>query len=270
MTSGSSRSFILSDMKWKVVPLSRGQLHDVRDEDILDNGQFRKCETYRGGGGYDQFPKITNQKFGHAYHQQFIVQLFGCNLDCPYCYVTRAGVWGRYVEYSTEELIEAFKRSGQEVFHLMGGAPALVIEHWHEIIYLLPKRVLFHSDMMLTEKDYDIDVLSSVRSPIAMLAVNVKGVTPEEHLKNTRKPLNEDRFWNNLHKISEIIPNNFYITFTNVTKENQELFWKKAGESFTKCHQDGSFAIDLIDYDALPFVDEVPWGGNPFRVASVT
>jgi hypothetical protein len=44
--------------KWKVVPLSPGQLLDVRPEDILNDGHFRRCNTYRGGGGYDQFPRL--------------------------------------------------------------------------------------------------------------------------------------------------------------------------------------------------------------------
>lgn len=43
-------------MKWPVVPLSEGQLKDVNPADILEEGLYRKCDTYRGGGGYDQFP----------------------------------------------------------------------------------------------------------------------------------------------------------------------------------------------------------------------
>ena len=46
---------------WKVVPICDYQKLDVRPEDLLDSGDFRKCETYRGGGGYDQFPKICKK-----------------------------------------------------------------------------------------------------------------------------------------------------------------------------------------------------------------
>ena len=107
--------------KWKVVPLSLNQLRDVRKEDVLEDGIFRKCDTYRGGGGYDQFPIICEKRLGERRHHQFVVQLFGCNLDCPYCYVTREGVWGEPIQITTEQLVQAFQRSVQEVFHLMGG-----------------------------------------------------------------------------------------------------------------------------------------------------
>ena len=37
----------IKDSKWKVVPLCDSQLLDVREEDILNDGAFRK---YLGGG----------------------------------------------------------------------------------------------------------------------------------------------------------------------------------------------------------------------------
>jgi MoaA/NifB/PqqE/SkfB family radical SAM enzyme len=246
------------DKTWRVVPLSKGQLKDVRSEDILNNGHFRKCNTYRGGGGYDQFPIIAEKIFGRRYHKQFIVQLFGCNLDCPYCYVTRAGVWGKPVSYTSKELVSRFLESGQETFHLMGGAPALYIDHWTDIMKLLPNHP-FHSDIMLSEKEYDLNNLKNIASiGNGLFAVNIKGMTPEEHLKNTRKPFLEDRMWRNLHKVVESKVD-FYFTFTNVSKENQKAFWQKYSFLDGATRKD-SFSIDLIEYDALPYVDEVPWG----------
>ena len=143
--------------KWKVVPIQGRQLLDVRQEDLF--GDFRLCETYRGGGGYDQFPKIYKKRTSSAIEEselskQFVVQLYGCPLDCPYCYVTRDGVFGHYVEYTTEELIDAFVASGTRVFHLMGGAPGLYLEHWWRIVDQLPEYAVFHSDLLLVEKDY--------------------------------------------------------------------------------------------------------------------
>ncbi len=94
-------------MDWKVVPLSEGQLQDVNPKDILEDGLYRMCNSYKGGGGYDKFPDFVQHFYRlekDKYSKQFIVQLFGCNLDCPYCYVTREGVWGDWVEKSCGKL----------------------------------------------------------------------------------------------------------------------------------------------------------------------
>lgn len=253
---------------WKVVPISKGQLLDVRPEDILEDGLYRKCLTYRGGGGYDQFPYICECRFGRRLAHQFIVQLFGCNLDCPHCYVTRAGVWGEWVEKSSEDLVRAFVRSNQEVFHLMGGAPALYINKWAELVELLDyncPEAVFHSDIMLTEGTYNIEILKylSFFSDTTLFAVDVKGLDQEEHLHNTRKPFLEDRFWDNLQKVEEA-GLNYYFTFTNISPENREKFWIKCvelfGTQYIERAEKEAFNVDLIDYDALPHVDEVPWG----------
>ena len=238
--------------EWKVVPVSNNQKLDVREEDLLEGGLFRKCSTYRGGGGYDKFPEMCYKHLGVRHSEQFVVQLFGCNLDCPYCYVTREGVWGNFERLSTEKLIESFIKSGQETFHLMGGAPALQIEHWKDIIRNLPKETTFHSDLMLTEKVYKKEVLESIKSNRCLYAVSVKGLTEEEHIKNTRKPFNSELFYTNLYKLIDLeVP--FYFTFTDVDKNNMEKFLEEFPDH-------DHFSIDLIGYNALPYVDSTNWG----------
>ena len=44
-------------------------------------------------------------------------------------------------------ILQAYK-SKLDVFHLMGGAPALYIEHWIEILEKLPENIPFHSDLL--------------------------------------------------------------------------------------------------------------------------
>ncbi len=239
-------------MQWKVVPLSKGQLKDIRPEDILENGHFRKCSTYRGGGGYDKFPEYCEKFTGKRYSEQFVVQLFGCNLDCPYCYVTRAGVWGKWLPYTTVELVEAFQRSEQEIFHLMGGAPALQIDNWSRIIEKLSNEVIFHSDLMLVEKTYSQDTLKRINQENCIYAVGIKGLTGGEFLTNTRKAFNIDRFQRNLERVLKTNLQ-MYFTFTNVSKLHREQFMKQFP-------QYDSFHIDLIDYEASSNVDDVPWG----------
>jgi organic radical activating enzyme len=243
---------------WRVVPICDYQKLDVRPDDLLNNGLFRKCETYRGGGGYDQFPAICEKRLGKRAHAQFIVQLYGCNLDCPYCYVTRSGVWGQSIEQSTQQLVAAFQDSGQEVFHLMGGAPALYLDQWPELMEQLPARAVFHSDFLLTERPYEPETLKKVATfPNALFAVDIKGTTAEDYEKNTRKPFKASLFWNNLKALVEA-KINFYITYTNPEEKFRPAFEYKMKYHFGSDILNDSFVIPLIDYDATPFVDILP------------
>ncbi len=125
------------DFTWPVVPICERQRRDVNPDDLLEDGLYRKCNTYKGGGGYDMFPAIYRRRHRRLdpttqLAVQFVVQLQGCPLDCPWCYVTRDGVLGEPVQRTTNELVSAFERSGLTVFHLMGGAPALFLVLWPE------------------------------------------------------------------------------------------------------------------------------------------
>lgn len=246
---------------WRVVPISSFQKLDVREDDLLNDGHFRKCNTYRGGGGYDQFPIICESRLGFRLHHQFVVQLYGCNLDCPYCYVTRSGVGGNYISYTSEDLIVAFIKSKQEVFHLMGGAPALYLEGWSDIIKRLPQDAVFHSDFLLTEKPYDVDVVRELaRFPNGLYAINIKGTTPENYRENTRKDLKENLFWRNLTiLVNEGVE--FYLTATNPDMHHYGALIERLKEAFGNDSRfNDDFIIDLIDYEALPFVDILDGG----------
>ena len=118
---------------------------------------------------------------------------------------------------------------------------------------------MFHSDMMLTEVNYPSDALQYLRCARdrVLIAVNIKGYDDEEWIANTRKHPNWQRFERNLQLLSFTgVP--FYITFTNVSQENVRRFWIE--------HQYLSsieyFGIELIDYNAIKHVDDVPWGGG--------
>ena len=250
--------------KWKVVPISNNQLKDVSSEDLVRGGDFRICQTYKGGGGYDRFPFIAAERGlvsnPELANRQLVVQLFGCNLDCPYCYVTRSGVWGKYTEYPTGELVdiyhEAQAQNGANVFHLMGGAPALYLRHWPELVDYLCPSTLFHSDLMLSESLYTQYILRKLDHDGVLLAVNIKGTTPEEWLANTRKPMNEELIRKNLSALkTHLDPARWYLTFTNVTEDRQRA-WVEDFEVVDQYY----YNIDLIDYNAVPFVDSVPWG----------
>ena len=251
-------------MIWPVVPIGEYQRLDVRPDDLLDGGDFRRCDTYRGGGGYDHFPGICEKRLGRLLHHQFVVQLYGCNLDCPYCYVTRSGVWGKAKHFTTKQLVHAFERSGQEVFHLMGGAPALYLNGWPELVAELPAAV-FHSDFLLTEQPYDESVLADIAAlgrGNTLFAVDIKGTTPADYERNTRKKFKADLFWGNLDRL---VRNgiNFYLTFTNPDMGNYDAMVESLVARFGRAIMDDAFIIKLVDYDALPFVDIRPWGEQP-------
>lgn len=235
---------------WKVVPICDKQLLDVDSNDVLFSGDFRKCNVYKSGGGYDKFPDMCERRFNIRLSNQFVVQLFGCPLNCKYCYVTKEGVWGKYKEYTTVELVDFFIESGQEIFHLMGGSPALYIEHWEKIIKLLPSYSVFHSDLLLVEKDYTEDIIKSIKGHNTLYAVSIKGADSEEFLKNTRAKLNEKRFFNNLDLIVDL-ELDFYITYTGMSRDSIDKFEHMFTKRYGYFSSIESFSIDIIDYNAI-------------------
>jgi len=236
-------------MMWPVVPLCDKQLLGISPENVLFGGYFRKCDVYKGGGGYDKFPAVCKKRLGVYCKNQFVVQLRGCPLKCPYCYVTKDGIWGESKFFSSRELIDHFKDSKQDVFHLMGGAPGLYIEHWHEILDLLPSDKVFHSDLLLVEKPYSAEHLQSINRPNALYVVSIKGSNEKEFYDNTGTVLNTDLFWSNLKAVvSSGI--NFYFTFTNpssLTEGFKKNLLKLYGSSVIR----DCFNIELVKYKAL-------------------
>jgi len=245
--------------KWKVCPIQGRQLKDVRKEDIFHD--FRICDTYRGGGGYDKFPEIAMKRLGPwrlekmrgNLAKQFVVQLYGCRLNCPYCYVTSDGVTGHVRKYTSNQLVlQWFLRAHGKyrcgVFHLMGGSPALYINHWDKILDVLPNIFMFHSDMLLTEKIYPD--LRKLRRDNAIYAVNIKGVTDEDYFRNTRTKIDWKMFWSNFDQLVQTGPE-FYITFTNPDLQYLDKFKERLVNRYGDWVLDDSFVIDLIKYEAL-------------------
>ena len=246
--------------KFKVCPVQGRQLLDVRKSDIF--GDFRICDTYRGGGGYDRLPAIIEKRNVLSVEdgvlsntaKQMVVQLYGCHLRCPYCYVTRDGIFGKSVEYTAPELVYAFSRAREEhnvgVFHLMGGAPALYMKHWASIIERLPDDVVFTSDLLLTEMVYEKYILDMICSRRAVYAVNIKGITDENYQENTGREIDWAVFWTNFEKIMNSYIN-FYLTFTNPDLSYLNKFLHKLETLFGPKVIEDSFVIDIKQYEAI-------------------
>lgn len=239
---------------WKVMHLCDRQLRDINSKDILNNGLYRRCDTYKGGGGYDKFPNIYKMRAGQDgnYNEQFVVQLKGCPLRCPYCYVTVDGVHsGAYSLISTDQLIKDFNDSKLPVFHLMGGAPALYIDYWKEILDRLNAQDVFHSDLLLLEGEYSKDTIKALSSyKNSLYAVSIKGGNAAEFKKNTGVILNENLFWRNLDMVVDCgLP--FYLTYTGMTDQSVEFFKNVVIKRYGEQIINDSFAIQLVQYNAL-------------------
>ncbi len=241
-----------SEFLWPVVPICEKQRRDVNPADLLQGGLYRKCSTYKAGGGYDKFPSIYQKRIGMRSYlgEQFVVQLQGCSLNCPYCYVTRDGVLGQPVMVSTSQLVEDFKHSGCGVFHLMGGAPALYLQHWKELLDALGE-VPFHSDFVLNEMDYPITTLKEIAAyKNGLYAVSVKGADEVEYLSATGTGVKMAGLLNNLRKLY-LAGINFYVTFTGMSEESVQKFKAQALASLPESVMDDGFSIQLVKYEAL-------------------
>lgn len=243
--------------KWNIVPLCEAQKRDVNPNDIIQDGLYRRCNIYKGGGGYDKFSDIYKTRKNITdkdFNMQFVVQLQGCPLRCPYCYVTPDGIFGESVEVSTEKLVSDFMETGLDVFHLMGGAPALYINYWEEILERIPSNIPFHSDLLLVEGEYDEEVLKRLaKYDNSLYALSIKGSNAGELKENTGIEFPVERFWRNFEKVVRCkIP--FYVTFTGMSKDSvkqmkQQIlarFPQEAEEILKDC-----FAINLVQYEAL-------------------
>lgn len=242
---------------WPVVPLCEAQLKDVREEDILHHGAFRKCDTYRGGGGYDRFPYIFEARYGEKPHVQFVVQLQGCHLSCPYCYVTPEGIKSEPILFTKEELVDRYVQSGLPIFHLMGGAPGLYLDKWPELIDELFRQkpdAIFHSDLLLTEQIYSHKTLKLLKRDRCLYAISIKGTEPLSYAHNTGlkylRALQHDKLlYLNVKRVLRCLPTMyFYFTFTNCTEREIYTFKKTIND---EAAFENSFSIDLVKYKAL-------------------
>lgn len=244
---------------------------------------FRVCKTYKAGGGYDKFAQIyIDRCFRDAmpsrnllYYQitgktrlytdsdlqemvyiqnilntQFVVQLQGCPLHCPYCYVTTAGIQPKNeaMLFNTEELVNAYLRLKTNsmhsvhcgVFHLMGGAPALYLPYWRHIGNKIQSTqyAVFHSDFLLCESLYEVRHLQKLPG---LHAVSFK----EDQIYTQAQ---RDLLFKNLQALVDNNVN-FYITFTGEPHYYDKIR-KHFGSDADYILRD-SFEIPIRHYKAL-------------------
>jgi len=244
--------------QWQVVPICRRQRLDVRSEDLLQGGLYRKCDILRTkfDDGFLKYARLYNMDVEPV---EFIVQLYGCPLSCWYCYVTRSGVWGGYRLISTNELVNSYEESSCRTFHLMGGAPALYLDHWPELAHAVIKMGgIFRSDFLLIEGKYSKEVLRQLLHKNTLFCVSIKGLASEEFLRNTGVRLSKTYLMRMRRNFDRIYESgiNFYITVTGCSRSNVDKFkeWlaAKYGDGMVgKVHE-----IKIVRYKALGLGDE--------------
>lgn len=116
------------------------QMEDVLRSGLEIHNDFaRTCTVAKGDPPAspigDTTPWILEKRYGHSWkhwNRQFVVQVAGCPLECPYCYIDNlsAGMaitieemisWYREFRYRVHEL---------NIFHFMGGCPGAHAHYW--------------------------------------------------------------------------------------------------------------------------------------------
>jgi len=222
---------------WYVAPFCDKQKKDIDPKDILDNftgkDLFRRCNIHDERGIQDRFGEIYQRRFGYLPDpNHFVVQLWGCPLRCPYCYVTPEGVRGDFIPIGNESLLHAYEQSGLEVFHLMGGAPALYLDSWNK---LYDRVKVFHSDFLLVEGEYEMEHLRFLKGLFAV-SIKERYIYPMEDLS---------LLWRNLERLVQAKVD-FYVTFTGSEELRPEIEQRFGTEIL-----EDSYLIPIRRYIAL-------------------
>lgn len=272
-----------------IVPLCEKQLRDVHPEDVVTahlvpyeaNGDYRHiplartCRIENAGGGYDKFRSIYYDLTGKdTGPEHFIVQLYGCTRDCPWCYVTPAGVWSDAVGLTPREMVilargwhearirrainaldkrdkdyetkktELSLLEGYQVFHLMGGAPALYLNQWPTLANEVVRGgYIFHSDFLLDEGLYNEHVLTMLNNICGDKHLHAVSFKP-------RSPLSRLQLANLKTLIATKVP--FYITFTGMGAEEIVARKKQVTDAGIPASVfDTSFVFPLKHYKSL-------------------
>jgi len=248
---------------------------------ILSRGlpTFRTCDTNRSRIAC-RFPEYFVERWGwKPSTRRFVAQLYGCHLDCAYCSIHLEGVWGRHTGYSTAGLIteftciQDFNWAHQDTidtldtFHLSGGAPELYMGMWPALIESLKEnareQTAFHSDLTLSAHRYQSNTLNQLQTlkRNCMFAVNVKGWSPDEYFRLTRKKqFNPALMLDNLEALLGWgIP--LYITYTGMAEDSIDRFEQAAAKRVEGWGEHiNRWRIPIHAYNAMNVTSTAQWG----------
>ncbi len=243
-----------------MIPISKigpVQLRDVENSTglVYHDEYYRLCEVVKSDKAFDNrgdcSPYRMASLFGgdwRDYNYHFIVQVAGCPLSCPYCYVDNfkidlqisiAALVNDFVEF--REMIRSLYSIDVRVFHLMGGAPAVYAECWPEIRHALDalgqEDVILFSDVVFVENRYfGKQPWDYLGLDMFVLTGCLKGVNDKNFYLNTGR----DMFDTALAEMSNYVDaDNFYLCLIGNDKDCSGIA--------------GLIDVDKIDY--LTIVD---------------
>lgn len=185
------------------IPISRlGKLQkiDVEKSGRLHDDYGRICQVVQSPNWHGDLSPCRMAKFQNIdnfelFDKQFVVQVAGCPLKCPFCYVDNFKM-DKF--FTADELVTKFAEFRKQepnlnVFHLCGGCPARYSEFWLNLRKSLDEngfwRVILLSDVIFVENHfYNVKPWETIRKmhPYNFFIVGcLKGTTKQNFIKNT-------------------------------------------------------------------------------------
>jgi len=229
----------------------------------LYNAYGRICSVYKSKKSRigDSSPRRIAKLFGgnwQSYNHQFIVQVAGCPLNCWYCYVDNLDGKGKNSKnFTVVELVDLFVqfrsaalddyKAPINVFHLMGGDPALYCAFWPHLRDELDRRhmsgvIILSNTVLVERKTKRLEPWKFLDIPHFMLSGCLKGVNREDFLKNTGKDLYHaavSELKNYVHA------KNFYLT---IVGQSKNLDWPGLYELIPKDRID---FLNIVNYNVV-------------------
>lgn len=188
----------------------------------------KKAHDNRGDKSPFRMAKIFGGNW-QDYNNHFIVQVAGCPLKCPYCYVdnlkadllmTAKELVSRFIKFKKET--EPKFNIKLKVLHFMGGAPAIYCEFWKELRNSLDKKglkdIILFSDVILVENYFFKNKpWKFLKLHHFILTGCLKGTNKDNFIKNT----GYDLFQQSLKELKNYLSaKNFYLTLIGFDAKN--------------------------------------------------
>jgi len=242
----------------KIGKLQREDIEADRGKGIVCYDDYaRVCTVYtdtRRDIG-DKSPYRMAKMFGGtwaAYNNHFVVQVAGCPLDCPYCYVDNLEP---DIDVSAVTLVALFKAFRDQaavdfkvplnVFHLMGGAPAVYCKFWPELREELDHQgcedvVLFSNTILVERHAHQVCPWEYMKLPRLIVEGCLKGTNPNNFWRNTGK----DWFYYAVAELAlYVLYGNFYLTLIN--HDVKDLPWV-----YSSMEKDRVDLLTVVEYKA--------------------
>lgn len=219
------------------VPISKiGELQrkDIEDSSgiVLYDDYARICTVVKPNGGIgDRSPYRMAEMFGgewQDYNNQYVIQVAGCPLDCPYCYVDNLEEDTYWTAVSVVENFLAFRwqfraeyHESLKVLHFMGGAPGIYCAFWPELraemdLCGLENVILFTNVILVEWRLRGVLPWHFMTLHNFVVEGCLKGTSRKNFIRNTRCDLFEDA----VSELREYVPyENFYLTLINYDKD---------------------------------------------------